>query len=145
MRYIKLFKESNTDDYYKLIDMIEFNTSLNQSTININDNTVNKVENQMLRKKSLHKRGIGNIITSSYSINKVIVKQSHEENRHQECNLFGISISIINSSLVEFYLLIIELEDEWFLMRIRRNDDMVYYKCDQLEGLLKCIDDYEVS
>lgn len=37
----------------------------------------------------------------------------------------------------DYYFRLIELEDEWFLVDDLIND--IYYKCDQLDGVIECL------
>lgn len=54
------------------------------------------------------------------------------------------AILILQNSVTPIY--IYELPDEWFLVgNVGDNNHQKYYKCDQLEGLIKClqIDEHE--
>mgnify|MGYP003342592999 CR=1 FL=1 len=37
-----------------------------------------------------------------------------------------------------------ELRDEWFLVAFSCGDYVIYFKCDQLEGLMKLLEDYKI-
>ena len=56
--------------------------------------------------------------------------------------IFGIKL--ISGSLIKFKksFYIDKLPDEWYILNdYNHNNNPIYYKCDQFEGLLKCIKD----
>ena len=58
----------------------------------------------------------------------------------------GINVDIlpISKGSIHAYIYMFKLPDEWYIVRIKFMDaDEVksYYKCDQFDGLLKCIKD----
>ena len=62
-------------------------------------------------------------------------------NRYYRDEVFrdGDDILMVKSG---YYVNIYQTDDEWFLVYMRTpSDEFYYFKCDQYEGLIKCLDE----
>ena len=116
MKYLKSFNESEKFEYYIEVDRrLNFGDSINKLTFNeIEFNYISKLINKYRRKlTNLSIRNHGRLIRLSF-----------------ECEIENLNkYQIID---------IIKISDEYYFIYFTFSG---LYKCDQLEGLKKCIDD----
>ena len=113
MRHIKLFEGFNTEDYYKEITYLEY---CNSDTVNFEQKYYEKL--------------------NRYYRDQVF---SAEPSLERD----GDDILMVRFNTYEsgYYVNIYQTDDEWFLVYMRTTSDFSYFKCDQYEGLIKCLDE----
>jgi len=126
MKYLKPFNENTNNDYYKSISEYEY-SELCGRIINIEDETFNKVLG-FIGRQNIENGVIGKtyLLTTSNPI-------------------YGISIKLED----QMSLLILQLNDEWFITSLGLVGDIfreinLFHKCDQVDGLLKFLKDYNI-
>lgn len=122
MKYLKRFNES-TNEWYQEITSDKYYKLENHKLVPMSQTTIDKIK--LLDRKGMRLDIISNNIPTNYPTYINIIK-------------IGIRGIIIH-----------EIEDEWFIIndfssidsRYNGPEHDNYYKCDQLEGLLKCLSD----
>lgn len=112
---LKLFEEYNNDNYYQLLDVDDF-LDAEYDRIEMSDKTINRIKQAF----------VGWDIEVGY-LNEFIYMWDFDPNADHEIKIF-------------------EVDDEYFYCYINNyNQDITdYYKCDQLEGLIKLFKDKEL-
>ena len=131
MIHIILFEGFNTDDYY---------TEISEDTArNLFGELKNKFENtKTLTNKEIDKikRLYSNIeIPPNCNIAISIL--------HNDDGILNIILSRFVKSLQ--YQNIVKLDDDWFVLIHLSGTSLLYFKCDQLDGLIKCIEDHKMK
>ena len=124
MKYLKLF-EGYLDEYYQKITFNDFEVYQYGKDNSVN----NRVDFD--RKLMIN---LGSLFTEGFKFGTLYIGGS----------IYGMAINGNRESI-----LIIQLEDEWFLVRQQVEDIMSgpynesynYYRCDQVEGLKKLLKD----
>jgi hypothetical protein len=116
---IKLFEAFNTDDYYTIVDQQTWYELMN-NTIDIRG-YYNRIKNSIHEDYYLCK------LMDQVELVIIIVPYSEK----------GLNINIIRT------------DDEWFYVRINKypyinNSDLIVYKCDQIEGVMKLLKDLNI-
>jgi hypothetical protein len=131
-----LFEGFNTDDYY---------TSISSDTaFKLIGHLKNKFENT----KTLTDKEI--LILSSLYSNIEINHKNHEIDISISSGDDGILNIVLSHKNVYTetlqYQNIVKLDDDWFiLIHSIKGTGLVYFKCDQLDGLIKCIEDHKMK
>ena len=114
---IKIFEEYN--QYYTEIDVIEFLDMIGMQLPNVDAEEETKYST---------------LAFTDYEIN--ILSRIKDIDISNNNNTLYANISFIYYKNTNPYrVCIYKLPDEWFLIR----NSIKYYKCDQMEGLIKCI------
>lgn len=126
MKFLRKFNESNSE-YYKTIDPYQYSDLIDKKSINLTPRSQNSIKDYL--DSLVHKKSI-----SRYEIflmgNKIC---------------FRLTVDLYDTIIIN------ELEDEWFVVgiikrvsgsrsKLRNNSDDLY-KCDQIEGVIKCLED----
>lgn len=110
---LKLFEEYNNDkNYYQTIDSYDDFSEAEYDRIKMSDKTINKIKQAFVG---------WDIEVGAFTLkNEFIYLMKYDESTQ---------------------IKLIEIEDEYFYCLITDFDKDIYYKCDQLEGLLKLFKD----
>ena len=130
MRHLKKFNEDiyNNDDYFTIIEWSQF-IKEKLKGVSIYDEV-----------KSI----LPLIGGKSHSIlNEFVIQQnrSYSYLYIQNIGVLATELNKKNSNRVKYIksFSIYKLEDEWYLLSANIDDSNIFYKCDQFEGLKKCI------
>ena len=116
MKYLKRFNESNSDDFYEEICRIDWNI-LASKRIKVED-SYKKIEDKVFD----------------------IFKEYQPEAKIAQAGMRIILKFGYNSKIMDIGIDV--LPDEWFLVHINCDySDYSFYKCDQLEGLFRFLED----
>jgi hypothetical protein len=163
MKYIKLFNESSSEEYYDRIDQDEFMRLFHNQTVDMSKNSVERLS------KSFNKSA-GMIIhkateeTKLLEDEKKLLKAGMGTSRRiktwdLKLKYLGKekgSVEMINIMFTDLYLVddwekfiskvqiqIWEIEDEWFIVDVSllRLQHQVFFKCDQTDGVWELLKD----
>jgi hypothetical protein len=132
MKWIKLF-EGYLDEYYQKITFRDFEVYQYGKDNSVN-NRVDFDKKIMIN--------VGSLFTEGFKFGTLYI--GSQPTRERYGSIYGMTINGNRESI-----LIIQLEDEWFLVRQQVEDIMSgpynesynYYRCDQVEGLKKLLKD----
>ena len=137
MKHIKLFEGFNTDDYY---------TEISEDTAR---NLFGELKNKFENTKTLTNKEIDKIKSLYSNIEippncDIDISKSYDDD-----GILNIILSRFIKSLQ--YQNIVKLDDDWFVLihllsyRPVSGTRLLYFKCDQLDGLIKCIEDHKMK
>lgn len=115
MKYIKTFE--NLDKYYIPISISQYYMASESIDMTLDDSEVQSIKSILDEK------------LKKYSFKFYGVEGSQFVNITAKKNVSYIQIEIVKS------------QDEWYYIYISESLDSIYFKCDQFEGLLKCLQD----
>jgi hypothetical protein len=136
MKYLKKFNESINNDYYQKISHSEYLSLLDRR---MNDNEEDIIGKRVKERTPITMKDIfQSMCPYSEKETKAISKASKKSGLEFDDDDMGFSseITLCKNSVV--IVSIDKISDEWYLASI--GDDNLFYKCDQLEGLVKFIE-----
>jgi hypothetical protein len=136
MKYLKKFNESNNNDYYQQISHSEYLSLLDRR---LNDNEEDIIGKRVKEGTPITMKYIfQSMCPYSEKETKAISKASKKSGLEFDDDdmVFSSEITLCKNSVV--IVSIDKISDEWYLASI--GDDNLFYKCDQLEGLVKFIE-----
>ena len=116
MKFIKKFNESINDEYYYSTDYEDFNKNT--------------------RVEEFSELDI-DILTKLCKKNKIKLNLYDNTDKVISIVLYFSS----HTNLNENKMIIYKEEDEWFIVSYKKSSSITYYKADQMDGLLKLIED----
>lgn len=138
MKWIKLYEGFNSEDYYKHISH-EYAAKLigpyysdkgNENTVEFTDKEINKIMS-IYNNKEFHAK--------KPSYRYVVEFQKSNEGQY-DIKLYHLGF-LGKRELLD-YQSVYKLEDDWFILNTQPNN---YYRCDQLDGLIKCMEDHKMK
>ena len=164
MKYIKLFNESSSEEYYTIIDEDDFMRLFQNNVIDITKNSITKLskhfnkwagmiihkateETKLLEdEKKLLKAGMG----TSRRIKTWDLKLKYlgkEKGSIEMINIMFSDLYLLDNDWEKFIskvqIQIWEIEDEWFIVDISllRLQHQAFFKCDQTDGVWELLKD----
>jgi hypothetical protein len=154
MKHIKLYEVFNSEDYYKHISL-EYAAKLigpyysdkgNENIVEFTDKEINKImsiynNKEFNAKKPSYRYGVefqksnGSTSPRFDSIPESVGAEGKYDIKLYHLGVFG------KRELLD-YQSVYKLEDDWFILNTQPNN---YYRCDQLDGLIKCMEDHKMK
>lgn len=134
MRYLKLFKESNNEYYFDIKSQSGLDL-IGSISVSMSQKSQMAISNLNWNCKDVKKKKLEGNPKSSFYVQSAI----------------GIGHIFLDITLIPTFinLEIVEIEDEWFIVRIHNQGNkyskpLQTYKCDQLDGLIQLLKDKEL-
>ncbi len=157
MKYLKYLSESHHNDYYQQLTKIEYESSIFSDAFNYKKEITFFNQKELDFIKDLSDRYNGWDIICMNKVGIIIIDKSIFKDKEKEIyyknvaidtikaykramgdDIFEISFSIMNDKIYDIHIL--KEYDEWYYATVDVGEKEMHFKCDQLEGLSKLVE-----
>jgi hypothetical protein len=143
MKHIKLYEGFNSEDYYKHISH-EYAANLigpyysdkgNENIVEFTDKEINKIMS-IYNNEEFHAK------KPSFRYGVDFQKSNGSTGTEGKYDIKLYHLGFLGKRELLDYQSVYKLEDDWFILNTRPDN---YYRCDQLDGLIKCMEDHKMK